>query len=189
MSDVIPTQPGDASHAVVMPWLVETGYTHAPDNRVIAGNDAMPTQTARQSVGVVLSQGFIADLRGKSSVSRLDEPLMCITAGGNHHALLSADAFMTYYYGTSDRADQLTEPLNTFTGNDRAGLAQGASEALTVDDLTFRMLRPHEIGKGMAFPGEYVVLGNQRDQVKQYGNAVTPPVMQMLIERGVETLL
>jgi DNA (cytosine-5)-methyltransferase 1 len=33
VQDVMPTQPGDASHAVVLPWLVETGYTHAPDNR------------------------------------------------------------------------------------------------------------------------------------------------------------
>jgi site-specific DNA-cytosine methylase len=33
-----------------------------------------------------------------------------------------------------------------------------------------------------------VVLGNGRQKVKQYGNAVTPPVMSMLIERMVSTL-
>jgi len=33
----------------------------------------------------------------------------------------------------------------------------------------------------------YVVLGTKREKVKQYGNAVTPPVMQMLIERCVAT--
>lgn len=189
ISDVMPTQPGDASHAVVMPWLVETGYTHAPDNRVSHGADAMPTQTSRQSMGIAMPSGYIADLRGTSKASGLDEPLMCIMASGSHHALLSADAFLTYYYGTSEKAERVIEPLNTFTGNDRAGLVQGALESLTVEDLTFRMLRPHEIGRGMAFPAEYVVLGNQRDQVKQYGNAVTPPAMEMLIQRGVETLL
>jgi len=44
------------------------------------------------------------------------------------------------------------------------------------------------VGAAMAFPGEYVVLGNQRQKVKQYGNAVTPPVMQLLIERCLEVL-
>jgi DNA (cytosine-5)-methyltransferase 1 len=40
----------------------------------------------------------------------------------------------------------------------------------------------------MAFPGDYTVLGTQREKVKQLGNAVTPPVMEMLIKRGVESL-
>lgn len=97
-----------------------------------------------------------------------------------------------YFYRCSRCHKQVepsvTEPLNTFTGNDRAGLVQGALDEITVDDLTFRMLQSHEIGKGMAFPGEYVVLGTQREKVRQYGNAVTPPVMEMLIERGVDTL-
>ncbi len=35
---------------------------------------------------------------------------------------------------------------------------------------------------------DYVVLGNEREQVKQYGNAVTPPVMEMLFQRVAETL-
>lgn len=264
MADVLPTQPGDASHAVVypwqvvdtsygdeinrsrnafeqpmptqvgqqkqaivMPWMVETGYTHAPDNRAESSADALFTQTTRQTLGVVgfLSkqyggqadprfmnlppdgptgtittwdhhalltapvehQGFIADMRGKSNASSLADPLMCITASGSHHALLAQDAFLTYYYGTSDKAERVTEPLNTFTGNDRAGLVQGALEKMTVEDLTFRMLQSHEVGKGMAFPGEYVVLGTQREKVRQYGNAVTPPAMEMLLERGIAT--
>jgi DNA (cytosine-5)-methyltransferase 1 len=40
----------------------------------------------------------------------------------------------------------------------------------------------------MAFPDAYIVRGNKRERVKQFGNAVTPPVMQMLIERCAETL-
>lgn len=35
---------------------------------------------------------------------------------------------------------------------------------------------------------EYLVFGDERQKVKQYGNAVTPPVMEWLIERGVESL-
>lgn len=50
------------------------------------------------------------------------------------------------------------------------------------------MLQPHEVGAAMAFPVDYVVLGNQRERVKQYGNAVTPPVMQVLMQRVLEVL-
>lgn len=40
----------------------------------------------------------------------------------------------------------------------------------------------------MAFGRDYVVLGNKREQVKQLGNAVTPPVMTLLMRHVVETL-
>jgi len=185
MQDVIPTQPGDSSHAVVMPWIVETGYDG--DERSRCTDRPLMTQTARQSAGLV-SPGFIAELHGTSTASALSDPLMCVTASGNHHALLSSNAFLTYYYGNSTTASAITDPVNTVTGLDRAGLAQG-SDKMTVDDLTFRMLHPREIGKAMAFPATYTVKGNHRETVKQYGNAVTPPVMKMLIDRCVTSLL
>jgi DNA (cytosine-5)-methyltransferase 1 len=50
------------------------------------------------------------------------------------------------------------------------------------------MLQPHEIGAAMAFPSDYVVLGTQRERVKQYGNAVTPPVLKLIMERCLEVL-
>jgi DNA (cytosine-5)-methyltransferase 1 len=221
-AEPLPTQPGDASHAVVFPWLVETGYTHAPDNRAISSSSAGLTQTTRQTIGVVgfLSKqyggdadpkhmalgldeptgtvttrdhhallslpAFIAELHGKSKAGRLDDPLACISASGAHHALLSADAFLTYYYG-SHQVSGMEEPVDTVTALDRAGLV-GALEKLTIEDLTFRMLAPHEIGAAMAFPGQYVVLGTNRDKMRQYGNAVTPPVMEMLLSRCAATL-
>ncbi len=53
--------------------------------------------------------------------------------------------------------------------------------AAQVDDCLFRMLEPHEVGAGMAFDPEYIVLGTRRQQVKGYGNAVTPPAARDLI--------
>jgi DNA (cytosine-5)-methyltransferase 1 len=50
------------------------------------------------------------------------------------------------------------------------------------------MLQPHEIGAAMAFPDTYVVHGNKRDRVKQFGNAVTPPAMEILIDRHVQAM-
>lgn len=216
----MPTQPGDNSHAIAMPWLVETNYTGK--ERASGALLAAPTQTARQSLGLaspyfvktvrpqndsaqvigpdapiwtqttcqdvaLVSPAFIAELHGTSKAAGIDDPLMCLTAGGGHHALLSPDAFLTYYYGTQ-QASGMADPIHTVTSVDRAGLV-GALENLSIDDLTFRMLAPHEIGAAMAFPGDYVVLGTNRDKVKQYGNAVTPPVMEMILRRCVETLM
>jgi DNA (cytosine-5)-methyltransferase 1 len=260
--EALPTQPGDASHAVVMPWMVDTAH-HGNGKYISSSAGPGPTQTSYQSLGIVagfvtknygggaqpqfmssgldeptgalttannqslisLSPGFlirqndiehgspkrrsipfdnplgtvltqdthalvgmpsfIAEMHGTLKAGRIDEPLMCITSNGSHHALLSAGSFLSYYYGTK-QASGMAEPVHTMTGLDRAALIQ-ALDSLTVEDLYFRMLQPQEIGKVMAFPGKYVVLGTKREKVKQYGNAVTPPAMEMLIERCIET--
>jgi len=230
----LPTQPGDASHAVVLPWLIDTAHSQANGKYVTGSADPTPTQTTEQTLGIVagfltknygggakpqfmssgldeatgtfttsgnqsllslpldiqkscgfINPGFIAEMHGTSKANRLDKPLMCITSSGSHHALLSTGSFLSYYYGTQ-QASSLVDPVHTMTGLDRAALIQ-ALDSLTVEDLYFRMLQPQEIGKAMAFPNQYVVLGTKRDKVKQYGNAVTPPVMQMLIDRCMDT--
>ena len=50
------------------------------------------------------------------------------------------------------------------------------------------MIRAREVGAAMAFEKDYVVFGDERQQVKQYGNAVTPPVMEWIIKKCVESL-
>lgn len=230
----LPTQPGDASHAVVLPWLIETAHSLSNEKRATNSDAPMPTQTSAQTLGVVagfltknyggganpkfmssdlaeptgtlttagnqslltlpasyqkqmglIDPGFIAEMRGASKARGLEEPLMCVTSSGSHHALLSAHSFLSYYYGTQ-QASGIGDPIHTVTGIDRAALISSL-DSLTVEDLYFRMLHPHEIGKAMAFPQSYVVLGTKRQMVKQYGNAVTPPVMQMIIERCMAT--
>ena len=230
----LPTQPGDASHAVVLPWLIDTAHSQGYGRYVTGGGNPIPTQTTAQTIGIVagyltknyggganpkfmsssmdeptgtlttsgnqslltipldmqkklgwVNPSFIAEMRGSSKRPALDEPLMCVTTSGSHHALLSTASFLSYYYGTT-QASGMVEPIRTITGIDRAALIQ-TLDRLTVNDLYFRMLQPHEIGNAMAFPKNYVVLGTKRETVKQYGNAVTPPVMEMIIERCMAT--
>jgi DNA (cytosine-5)-methyltransferase 1 len=50
------------------------------------------------------------------------------------------------------------------------------------------MLKPPEIGRAMAFADSYAVLGTQREKVRQYGNAVTPPVAEVLISALAEAI-
>lgn len=40
----------------------------------------------------------------------------------------------------------------------------------------------------MSFDDNYIILGNSREKVKQLGNAVTPPVMEWIIGRCIESL-
>lgn len=220
MAEPIPTQPGDASHAVLFPWMVDVAHSqgNGPYSYDVLGPH--PTATTQQSVGVVMpwlvktvrqengdrpissvdpswtqtscqdmgivAPAFIAELHGTSKASGIEDPMMCMVAGAKHHALISADAFLTYYYGNS-KAKGITDPLGTVTSVDHVGLVQKL-DGMSVEDLTFRMIRSHEVGRAMAFPDEYIVLGTERERVKQYGNAVTPPVMEMLVSRCMETL-
>lgn len=105
------------------------------------------------------------------------EPATPITAN-DHHALLVP------YYGTGV-ARPTDVPMGAVTTRDRHALVK---PSLDVNDCTFRMLEPPEIQNFMAFPADYIVLGNKRDRVRQLGNAVTPPVMAVLIRRCVESL-
>lgn len=86
------------------------------------------------------------------------------------------------------RAD--TEPTSTLTTRDRAAVVFTNEE---IDDCRFRMFALHEIADAMVMRwhtdgAEYVVLGNKRERMAQYGNAVTPPAMELLVGRLLEVL-
>jgi DNA (cytosine-5)-methyltransferase 1 len=114
------------------------------------------------------------------------EPLRTLTALG-HQSLITWEHLahlLVPYYGTGV-ARAVTEPAGTVTTADRFGLA---SMAVSVEDVLFRMLEPHEIGAAMAFATAYQVLGSKREKVRQYGNAVTPPVAEVIISALVEAI-
>lgn len=185
-AEPLPTQPGDASHAVVLPWIIDTAHSRGNGKYVNSSINPVPTQTTAQSMAVAgfLSKQYGGGAKPNQMYVGLDEPTDTITTS-DHHALLSAKSFMSYYYGTK-QSSQITDPIFTISTREHAALVQ-ALESLKVEDLYFRMLQAREIGKAMAFPEEYKVLGSGKQQVKQYGNAVTPPVMEMLIKRGMAT--
>ncbi len=122
----------------------------------------LPACSTRDRFGVA----FIAELRGGGSVARpVDRPLATVTASGNHHGLV-----------------QTADPALT------AGPSRRPGETPAVEDCTFRMLDPAEIQAAMAFGPGYRVLGTRRDQVRQLGNAVTPPAAEWLLRAVVASL-
>lgn len=102
-------------------------------------------------------------------------------------ALTTRDAYaLVQANNHGNRARPVTETLptaTTATGGGAGLITPGDIEAAAaqVDDCLFRMLEPHEVGAGMAFASDYIVLGTRRQQVKGYGNAVTPPAARDLI--------
>jgi DNA (cytosine-5)-methyltransferase 1 len=103
------------------------------------------------------------------------------------HSLVTAPPFIASYYGGRHATQLLDEPLPTVPGMKVHYLTQ-PGQVPEVEDCTYRMLAVREIGAGMAFPADYVVYGTQDDQVKQLGNAVTPPVMRWLSGQCIASL-
>jgi len=169
-----------SNHALVVPPLVVP--MEGRD-----GKDAAPatlplrTQTTRAETALAFVP-FIAEFRGGGSDARpVTHPLAAVTAGGNHHALLTPPANVPadiWAIAQLCATSSPTGPLDT---------------ALTpmpcdIDDVRFRMLEPHEIASAMAFTPDYIVVGSKRDRVHQLGNAVTPPCAEILISALVEAI-
>lgn len=123
---------------------------------------------------------------GGEHCTPLWEPARTLTSAG-HQSLVSWEHLLVPYYGNAGSGRPVTEPVGTLSTRDRYGLATGNLD-LAIDDVLFRMLKPGEIGRAMAFYTTYVVVGNQREQVRQYGNAVTPPVAEILYSALVEAI-
>ncbi|MGW4422610.1 DNA cytosine methyltransferase [Streptosporangium sp. NPDC004631] len=143
-------------------------------------------QTARNETGLAWLP-FIAELRGGGSIARpVSEALATVTASGNHHGLVhpAAEHLLVPYYGNG-AARTTADPIGALTTRDRYALVRGEVD---LDDVLFRMLEPHEIGRAMSFAGDYTVLGNKRERVRQYGNAVTPPVAEVIVSALVEAI-
>jgi DNA (cytosine-5)-methyltransferase 1 len=115
------------------------------------------------------------------------EPLRTLNATGKQSLLTWAEQLLVPYYGNTDSSRPATGPFGALTARDRYGLAQPAADMDAADvealllDTRFRMLEPHEIAAAMAFDPAYRVLArSKRDKVRLYGNAVTPPVAELL---------
>jgi DNA (cytosine-5)-methyltransferase 1 len=184
----------DATGLTVPPaLLLQTSHgacEHA--SYVDSVNDApFPTQTTRQDLALAMPP-FLLDHLGEYRPRAITGPCSTICGGGNHHSLVMPPAWswlMTYY--NHGRLAQVSESAPTVTTLERHALiaaSQQAEERIAVEDCGFRMLVPKEIQAAMAFPDDYILTGTRREQVRQLGNAVTPPVMKLLMERVIASL-
>lgn len=141
--------------------------------------DPLRTQTTRSESGLMFPP-FIAELRGGGSTARAAaDALATVTASGNHHALI------TSYYGNGG-TQPAVDPIGTLSTVEKHAVL--TRPTVNVEDVLFRMFEPQEIKQAMAFPADYYMAGNRREQVKQSGNAVTPPAARDLLATVAESL-
>lgn len=178
------TQTTKANLGFVMPFMVE----NKGQSKTREIEHALSSITTRPHHGFVMPP-FVCELNRTGKGRGIDKPLSTILAGGNHHALVtdqSMNSFLSYYYGNHQSSD-IKEPAGTFSTNDRMALIS-PGESIKTEDCYYRMIKPHEVQAGMAFPTDYIILGTGAQKVKQCGNAVTPPAMKWLIQQTVDTL-
>lgn len=143
--------------------------------------DAYPTDAAMRTVTTRENHGLLVPYYSASETARpTSEPVGTLT---------TVDRYALVMRNNTGGAEMLTpayEPLRTLT---TAG-HQSVLEPTTIDpnDCTFRMLEPHEIAAGMAFPGTYVWEGTKRERVRLAGNAVTPPAARDIVSVLAEGL-
>ncbi len=187
----------DSDGLVSPPLVVPCTGRHNTYARTVTG--PLPTQTTRQENALVMPP-VIAELRGGGSrhkVRAVDQPLSTFSAQGTHHGLVQAEGItgvrwnelLVPYYRTG-RAHPVSEPMGTLTTHDRYSVVARPDtvEVPDVVDCHFRMLTPAEIAAGMAFDPDYKVKGSNRDQVRGFGNAVTPPCAEVLMSALVECI-
>ena len=120
---------------------------------------------------------------GAEMLTPVSEPARTMTTKG-HQSLVTWADILVPYYGTGVARD-VAEPVGTLSTRDRYALVSGAFD---IEDALFRMLEPREIGRAMAFGDTYIVLGNKREKTRQFGNAVTPPVAEVIVSALVEAI-
>jgi len=201
--DAMPTQTGSERLAVAGAPFMLNGHM----SRRVYGLDApLATQAAsREHDSVVIPPASVVTLREHSTPTALDDSLTTVCTGGGH-MLVQGAALLTLR--DSRGVGYLLRELDKAMGTQVGSCTQDAliskapfivshygthntspiDRPIPVEDCYFRMLQPDEIGAAMAFPGDYIVLGNKRDKVKQFGNAVTPPAMEWLIGQAAASL-
>jgi len=169
MGEPLRTQTARLTDALVVPYYGGTAAAQP-------ASQPLPTVTTVDGAGLA----FLAALRGGGDKLRtrpVDVPLSAITAGGQHHLLIRHN---TARGNPAQMCTPIDEPARTLTTAGHQSLL-GWADPPAVQDCTFRMLQPDEIQAAMAFQSSYTVLGNRREQVRQLGNAVTPPAAEWLI--------
>ena len=157
--------------------LVPAGGTWNDDARPLT--DPMRALTTRDANAVVTvpKSHMLMEYYGNGQMHPVSKAIPTITTTDRFAMVTTMRGTSPEHLAASNAPT--TDPFGTFS-------AGGQHHAVTewtvpeIEDCEFRMLEPYEISAGMAFPKSYIMTGNKREQVKQAGNAVTPPAARDL---------
>lgn len=165
-------------------------------------DEPLGTQTTSDHHGLMAAH--LLHLRGNCDARPANEPLHTVSAGGQHHGLVTADlvadcltpeqldgalwvsAFLMRYHSTGGQWAALDEPLTTVTTKDRLALVTVwiSGDPYVIVDIRLRMLKPRELYRAQGFPESYIIdRGHDgkpftlTQQVHMCGNSVSPGTM------------
>lgn len=157
-----------------------------------------------------LVTAHLATLRNNCTGVPADDPVPTISAGGEHHGLVTCQlspadeagalrvaAFLMEYYSEGGQWSQLDKPLNTITTRDRLALVtvfvQGTPYVIV--DIRLRMLNPRELFNGQDFPADYIIDRGHDGrkfsisaQVRMCGNSVDPVMAEGFLKANAPEL-
>nr|MBO2511375.1 hypothetical protein [Gammaproteobacteria bacterium] len=196
------TAGGSGGHAIATAFLAQAnGGFNTTHSKALGEPMTTITNTGSQQQ---LVTACLAHLRGNCDSRPVDDPLHTISAGGQHHGLITARlgaaglapevqegalrcaAFLMKYHGIGENVIGMDEPVSTITTKDRLALVTvwvGGDPYLIVD-ICLRMLQPHELYAAQGFPPNYIIdrghdgrRFTKSEQVHMCGNSVSPPPM------------
>jgi len=152
-------------------------------------DDARPTDEPHRTMTTRETSALLTPYYGNADSSRpASEPVGTLTTRDRY-------ALITRHNSSKGDGAEMTTPVGEYlrtltTAAQQSILTPGDIELAEarVDDCLFRMLEPHEVAAGMAFPADYKWTGTRRDRVKMAGNSVTPPAARDLIWAVAESL-
>lgn len=173
---------------LIAPYVVKF-RNNADTGRI---TEALNTASAGAINHGVCVPPFLVKYYGNGGDAKLSDAMPTVMSHDKNGLVMAAFIYSYYtrLFGKKAAIAGIDDTLPVVPTENRHALVCsgiGEKDLPRVEDCYFRMLQPGEIHKAMAFPDKYVVLGNKRDKVKQLGNAVTPPVMEMILKRCIET--
>lgn len=167
-------------------------------------DDARPTDDPLRTVTTRDTSALVTPYYGSADHAKdVDQPLGTLTTVDRYalvHRNNGGGAEMTtpvseYLRTLTTAGHQSLIHAGTPTGRPRVTPEDLATAEEMVPECLFRMLRPHEVAAGMAFPGTYNWQPpdrekpvSNRDLVKAAGNAVTPPAARDLVGQAIASI-
>lgn len=182
-TDPFLTQTTRQTSALVTPWIIEMNST----GEAKPADSPMSTITSGGINHAVLAAPLVVQNKGQSKSKPATASMPVQTSNINNGIVSheSWNSFIQYYYG-NHQASKVTDPIGTVNTRDRSYVIN--YQKPKIEDCYYRMIKAPEVKISMAFDADYIVLGSGKDQVKQCGNAVTPPVQEWIIRQCANSL-
>lgn len=157
-----------------------------------------------------LVTAHLTTLRNNCTGVPADGPVPTISAGGEHHGLVTCQlspedeagalrvaAFLMEYYSEGGQWSELDKPLNTITTRDRLALVTVFVRGMpyVIVDIRLRMLKPRELFNGQDFPADYIIDRGHDGrkfsisaQVRMCGNSVDPVMAEGFLKANAPEL-